>query len=317
MSHRRAALWAGFAIIYIFWGGTFLAIRIGVEQMAPLLVAAARFLLAGGILYVWARWRGAPHPTRREWWGATELAVFMFLAGYGVLFWAETLIPSGIAAVLAALIPLWVALLESFVFRSQPASVQVLGGCLLGAAGVAVLMGGNGSAGGLGGGTVWPMLALVGAALAWALGTVLINRLPLPRSPEMNAAAQMLVGGAMLAVAAAPTGAYRQPLHVHLSLLWALGYLVLIGSVLAYSVYIWLLSHTSAVSVSTYALANPVIALLIGWWWAGERLGWRAGLGSGIILAALALVLARPQSDGKPSTKADILAPSGGDFRAS
>jgi drug/metabolite transporter (DMT)-like permease len=140
------------------------------------------------------------------------------------------------------------------------------------------------------------MLALVGAALAWALGTVLINRLPLPRSPEMNAAAQMLVGGAMLAAAAAPTGAYRQPMHLHLSLLWALGYLVLIGSVLAYSVYIWLLSHTSAVSVSTYALANPVIALLIGWWWAGERLGWRAGLGSGIILAALALVLARPQS---------------------
>ncbi|MGN6591412.1 MAG: EamA family transporter [Terriglobales bacterium] len=314
MQSRRAALWAGFAVIYIFWGGTFLAIRIGVEQMAPLLVAAARFLLAGGLLYAWARWRGVPHPTAREWWGATELAVFMFLAGYGVLFWAETLIPSGIAAVLAALIPLWVALLEGFVFRSEPASLQVIGGCLLGAAGVGVLMSGRGGGGRL---AVWPMLARVGAALAWALGRVLINRLPMPRSPVMNAAAQMLVGGVMLAAAAAPAGAYRQPAHCNAPLVWSLAYLVLIGSVLAYSVYIWLLGHVSAVSVSTYALANPVIALLIGWWWAGERLGWRAGLGSGIILAALVLVLTRPRAAGKLSNKADILAPSGGDSRAS
>src|SRR6185437_16160667 len=136
---QRSRIALGFAIIYLLWGGTFLAIKIG-DQTLP-----ARFLAAGALVWAWATARGEAQPRAREWAGALAVAALMFVAGYGVLFWAETRVASGVAAVLAALIPLWVAALEAWVYRSAPASMQVVGGCVLGAAGVALLMSGHGA----------------------------------------------------------------------------------------------------------------------------------------------------------------------------
>ncbi len=295
MSRRlpSASILASFAIIYIFWGGTFLAIKIGDRSLPPEVLAALRFLAAGAILYAWGWVRGWPHPRLCEWRAVAVVTVFMFPIGYGIQFWAETRVPSGVTAVIVALVPLWVAALEIWGFRSDPASAKVLGGCLLGLAGMGVLMAGGGARAHL---PLWPVLALVVAAFAWSLGTVLIPRLAMPRSAGMSAAAQMLLGGVMLAGLAAGAG----ELHgldwaaaFTPAAFWSLAYLVLLGSVVAYGVFVWLLTRVAAVRVATYALVNPVVALFLGWGWGGEALTAASLAGSVIILGALALVLSR------------------------
>lgn len=295
MSRRlpSASILASFAIIYLFWGATFLAIKIGDRALPPEVLAALRFLAAGAILYAWGWARGWPHPRWREWRAVAVVAVFMFPIGYGIQFWAETRVPSGVTAVIVALVPLWVAALETWGFRSDPASAKVLGGCLLGIAGMGVLMAGGGARAHL---PLWPVLALVVAAFAWSLGTVLIPRLAMPRSPGMSAAAQMLAGGAMLAGVAAGAGEWRG-LHWAAvftpAAFWSLAYLVVPGSVVAYGAFVWLLTRVAAVRVATYALVNPVVALFLGWGWGGEALSAASLAGSVIILGALALVLSR------------------------
>lgn len=283
----------GFFVIYVLWGATFLAIKTGDASIPPLLLAALRFIVAGVMLYAWGWMRRWPHPSAREWGGVALVSVLMFPIGYGVVFWSETKVPSGVTAVVVALVPLWVAALETWTFRVRRASAKALGGCLLGVAGMGVLMAGGGRQGAL---PWWPVTALVLAALAWALGTVLIGQMPMPRAAGMNAAAQMLAGGGMLAAAAAACGEF-QGLNwaraMNAPAFWSLAYLVLAGSVLAYAVFVWLLGKVPAVHVATYALVNPVVALLLGWGWGGERLSAAELAGSGIILAALALVLSR------------------------
>src|SRR6185437_7764997 len=269
---QRSRIALGFAIIYLLWGGTFLAIKIGDQTLPPLVLAAARFLAAGALVWAWATARGEAQPRAREWAGALAVA-------------------AGVAAVLAALIPLWVAALEAWVYRSAPASMQVVGGCVLGAAGVALLMSGHGA----GATDATAALALVGASFAWALGTVVQHRWTLPRTAAMSSAAQMLAGGGLLAGTAAMAGEFSG-LHWGAfggSTGWALAYLVLAGSVIGYSAYIWLLGHVAAVRVASYALVNPVVALGLGWAWAGERISGEALMGSVVILAALGLVLSR------------------------
>ncbi|MGH9475201.1 MAG: EamA family transporter [Terriglobales bacterium] len=295
------AILGGFFVIYVLWGATFLAIKIGDTALPPLVLAALRFVVAGVILYAWSWLRRWPQPTMREWGGVALVSIFMFPIGYGVTFWSETRVPSGVTAVVLALVPLWVAAMEIWIFRLAPVSAKVLGGCVLGVAGVAVLVTGGGGHAAL---PWWPIVALVLAAGAWALGTVLIPRLPMPRAAGTSAAAQMLLGGVMLAAAAAATGEFTG-LHWARALtgpaLWSLAYMIFAASVLAYAVFVWLLGKVSAVQVATYALVNPVVALYLGWGWGGETLT-RSGLvGSGIILAALALVLSR-QTQAKPAT---------------
>ncbi|HEY7855594.1 MAG TPA: EamA family transporter [Terriglobales bacterium] len=283
------ALVGAFAVIYLLWGTTFLAIKIGVAEVPPLIFAVERFIPAGALLYAWCRWRGVPVPTAREWRAAAVPAAFMVLIGYGCLFWGETRVTSGIAAVIPATIPVWVALLESLVFRLAPISWRVIGGAVLGVAGVTLLVGPLG-----GGRTVAALVILIGA-LAWAVGTVLVKRLPLPKSTTMSSAAQMLLGGAMLAIAAVASGQVEgwHPLAVSREAVLAWLYLVLAGSVLGYSAYVWLLGRVSATKVSSYALVNPVVALAVGWMFAGERVSAMALAGTGVVLAGLALVLAR------------------------
>lgn len=299
----RARIVLAFAAIYLLWGATYLAIRVGVGSVPPLLLAAARFLLAGAIAYGWGRFRGHAAPAGGQWRSLLVLGALMFLAGYGALFWSETRVASGIAAVVVALIPMWVAALEIWVFRLAAGSWRVLAGCAAGVAGVALLAAGT-LAGGLAGRPALPaILALLGASWAWSLGTVYMHRWDLPRSPWVNAGAQMGIGGALLFAASAALG---QPARLRgADLGWpvvaALAYLVVAGSIVGYLAYVWLLKHVDAVKVSSYALVNPVVALLLGFLLAGERLSRVALSGCVLILAALALVLARPAARARGS----------------
>ncbi|MGH9412666.1 MAG: EamA family transporter [Terriglobales bacterium] len=285
---------AAFAVIYVFWGATFLAIRIGDATLPPLAFAALRFIPAGLLLYGWGWLRGGPHPSAPEWRSIVLVALLMFPVGYGLQFWAQTRVSSGLTAVIVTLVPLWVAAIEIWVFRTTAPSVKVIGGCVLGLAGMAVLMSGGAAGARL---PLLPVLALLAVSLSWSVATILIARLPLPRSTGISAGAQMLVGGLMLAAGAAATGEFHGVDWLHAltpAALWSLLYLIVAGSVVAYAAYVWLLGRVSAVRVATFALVNPIVALLLGWAWAGEVLTAASLAGTAIILAALALVLSRP-----------------------
>src|SRR5271154_2426340 len=261
----RPASWKillAFAIIYFVWGSTFLSIRVGVREVPPFLLAGLRFLLAGLSLYGWMRFKGTAAPSPREWAGICLQGTLIFLVDYGCLFWAEQRVPSGIAAVVLATIPVFITLLEIIFLRTQRLTVWLGLALLVGLCGVAVLMGHSFSFGEV------PInragaLALLVAAFTWSVATILTRRLSLPASKPMSAAAQMLAGGAQLFVLAALSGELRgfRPETVSAKAWFALLYLIVAGSIVAFTAYVWLLHHESPTKVGTYAYVNPVVAV--------------------------------------------------------
>src|SRR5271167_4220578 len=197
-----------FSIIYFVWGSTFLAIRVGVHEVPPFLLASMRFFVAGVVLFGWLRLKGTPSPSRREWVSATLLAVCIFVLDYGLLFWAEQRVPSGIAAVMLATIPVFMALSEIIFLRTQRLTIRLGLALLIGIGGVGVLMS---RALNLGGAPIDLLgaLALIVASISWSIASVLARKLPLPSSKVMSSGAQMLAGGMFLAVAAAARGEFR------------------------------------------------------------------------------------------------------------
>src|SRR5215467_3875125 len=187
-----------FAVIYLVWGSTYLAIRVGVREIPPFLMAGMRFLVAGIVLYAWMRAQGTPSPTAREWSGATVLAVLIFVLDYGLLFWAERRVPSGIAAVMMATIPVFMSLSEIFFLRTRRLTLRLAIALLVGIAGVAILVG---HSLGLGESAIEPSgaIALLVASVSWSIASALTRKLPLPASKPMSSAAQMLCGGVFLA----------------------------------------------------------------------------------------------------------------------
>src|ERR1700733_9228790 len=209
VTHRPA--WKtllAFAIIYFVWGSTFLAIRIGVHEVPPLLFAAMRFLVAGFVLFGWMIARGEPSPNRRQWMSVLLLALLIFLIDYGLLFWAEQRVPSGVAAVMLATIPVFIALSEILFLRTQRLTVRLAAALLIGIAGVAVLMSRSLNLGGAPIDRTGAMAIIVGS-LSWSIASVLTRSLPLPPSKVMSSGAQMLAGGVMLTLAAAAFGEFR------------------------------------------------------------------------------------------------------------
>ena len=291
---NRPRLWQtllAFATIYLVWGSTFLAIRIGVHEVPPFLLAAVRFLLAGGAMVAWMLARGARAPGAREWRSAFLLATLIFLSNYGLVFWAETRIPSGVTAVMQATIPAFMALTEIVVLRTQRPSWRLGAGLAMGLAGVAVL---TSDSLGLGGAAVDRISAgaLLIASFSWSLGSVLTRRLPLPQSRAMSSGAQMLAGGVWLALAALVLGETRgfDPRSVSPAAWWALLYLVVAGSIVAFSAYTWLIQHESPTRVGTYAYVNPVVAVLLGYFAAGEPLGPRTVAGTACVLLSVLVI---------------------------
>ncbi|HEY3706874.1 MAG TPA: EamA family transporter [Terracidiphilus sp.] len=281
-----------FGIIYIVWGSTFLAIRVGVQEMPPLLMAAMRFGAAGLLLFAWARMRGEKPPVGRQWLGVTVLAALMFMCDYGLLFWAETRVPSGIAAVLLATIPAFIAIAEALLLRTRKFTVGLGVSLLVGLAGVAILMV---KSVGLGGEAVSGAgaAALIVAAASWSVATVLTRRLPLPESKMVSSGAQMLVGGLLLFGAATVFGEWPRfhPAAVSMHAWEALIYLIVAGSIVGYTAYLWLLHRESPTRVGTYAYVNPVVAVAVGHWLGGEELATRTIVGTALVLASVLAIM--------------------------
>jgi len=281
-----------FAAIYIIWGSTFLAIRISVFEIPPLLCAGIRFTLAGLLLYVWSAIHGAPTPTAREWSSCALLGFAIFLCSYGLLFWAEQRVPSSQAAVLVTTIPVFTAIAEASLLRTSVFSVRLTAGLLVGVAGVLVLINqslnfGEGFIDRAG------AFAIIVGAAVWSVATVLMRKLPLPSSKAMSSGVQMLLGGIMLVLAALglrETATFH-PTSVRPVAWLALAYLIIMGSVVAFTAYVWLNHRISPTRVGTYAYVNPVVAVLLGHTLGHEPLGARTAVGTILVLLSVAAVL--------------------------
>jgi len=292
-----------FAIIYFVWGSTFLAIRVGVREVPPFLLAAMRFFAAGLILYVWMRLKGSPSPSLREWAGASFLGTLIFVVDYGCLFWAEQRVPSGIAAVILATIPVFITLSEITFLRTQRLTLRLATALLVGIGGVAVLMSHSASLGEV------PVnragaAALLIAAVTWSIATILTKRIPLPASKPMSAAAQMLTGGVQLFIVAAISGEMRgfNFDSVSTAAWFSLIYLIFAGSIAGFTAYIWLLHYESPTKVGTYAYVNPVVAVALGYFLGGETVGTRTLLGTLLVLVSVITITTTPVKR-KPETE--------------
>jgi drug/metabolite transporter (DMT)-like permease len=283
-----------FAIIYLVWGSTFYAIRVGVREVPPLLLAAVRFTVAGAILFTWAVAQGARLPRRREWAATALVALLIFAVDYGFLFWAELRVPSGTAAVILATIPAFTAFAEIIFLRTQRLTVRLGSALIVGLAGVVVLVD---PTIGLAGAPVYGLGAggLLVGAVSFSAASVLSKRLPLPSSRIMSAAAQMLIGGLLLGVVAAAAGqaAAFDPGEVSAGAWLALGYLVLAGSLVGFTAYTWLIHHHSPTKVGTYAYVNPVVAIVLGHLLGGEPLQLRTLSGAALVLVSVIVITTR------------------------
>jgi len=286
-----------FAIIYFVWGSTFLAIRVGVHEVPPFLLAALRFFAAGLALYGWMRLKGTPAPSRREWAGAFFLGTLIFVIDYGCVFWAEQRVPSGIVAVVLATIPVFITLLEVIFLRTQDLTVRLTLALMVGICGVAVLVNHSFSLGEVPinrAGTI----ALLVAAFTWSVATILTRRLPLPASKPMSAAAQMLTGGVQLFVLTALSGEFAgfRVQAVSWNAWFALLYLIIAGSIVGFTAYVWLLHYESPTKVGTYAYVNPVVAVILGYFLGGEAVGLRTLLGTLLVLVSVITITTTPKA---------------------
>ena len=286
-----------FAIIYFVWGSTFLAIRVGVREVPPFLLAGMRFVVAGLVLYGWMRARGTPSPNRREWTAASLLAVLIFVFDYGLLFWAERRVPSGIAAVMMATIPVFMALAEIVFLRTQRLTARLALALVVGIAGVAVLVGHAISLGEAPVDTAGACALLV-AAVSWSVAASLSRKLPLPAAKAMSSGAQMLAGGVFLLVAAALLGEFHgfQMQTVSRGAWLALAYLIVAGSIVGFTAYVWLIHHESPTKVGTYAYVNPVVAVLVGYFLGGESIGPRTIAGTMLVLVSVVVITTAPKA---------------------
>lgn len=280
-----------FAIIYFVWGSTFLAIRIGVREAPPFLFASIRFLIAGLILCAWMLARGESSPNRRQWASAFAIALLLFVGDYGLLFWAEQRVPSGLAAVMMATIPAFMALSEIIFLRTQRLTIRLAFALAIGLAGVAVLVSRSLNLGGT------PIdragaIALIFASISWSVGSILTRKLPLPPSKVMSSGAQMLAGGILLALTASMLGELHRfnPASVSRGAWLSLLYLIVAGSIIAFTAYVWLIHHESPTKVGTYAYVNPVVAVLLGYFLAGEPLSARTIAGTLLVLVSVVVI---------------------------
>ena len=283
-----AGLVAAFAALYVVWGSTYLAIRFAVETLPPFTMAGVRFLVAGTLLFGWSRARGAPPLTRPQWRTAAVAGVLLLLGGNGLVSWAELRVPSGVAALLVASTPMWMALLD----WARPGGVRprpaVWAGLAVGLCGIGVLVGpasvGGTPVDGLG------ALAVGVAAFSWALGSVYQRNAPRPDSTLLNVGGQMLVGGSALVAVGLALGERVDVSAVSERSAWALAYLIVVGALVGYSAYVWLLKVTTPAKASTYAYVNPLVAVVLGWALAGEALGPRVLGAAGLVVVAVVLI---------------------------
>jgi drug/metabolite transporter (DMT)-like permease len=307
----RTRLLAAFATVYVVWGSTYLAIAIAIQTLPPFLMAAGRFLVAGGVLYSWARWRGDPAPRPAQWVWALLFGVLFFLVGNGAVSWVEQWLPSGLTALIVAMVSVWTALLEWLRPGGARPTGMVLAGIVLGFLGVALLVVPTGS--GTGHADLFGVLLLMGSTLAWALGSVLSRTADLPESTVLVSGMEMLAGGALLFLASLVAGDWGRFALAAVSLksFLAFLYLAIVGSLVTFTCFAWLLKVTSPNKVATAGYVNPMVAVFLGWAFGGETLTGRSLLASLVIVASVVLIITgrdfafRP----RPATEGEGLVP--------
>jgi drug/metabolite transporter (DMT)-like permease len=312
---EQVLAWSALAAVYVVWGSTYLAIRIGVRDIPPGLLAGVRYLVAGALLYpVAARagsaeLRAADRAGWRQWLGSAVVGLLLLVIGNGGVTLAEKSLPSGLAAVLVATVPLWMVLFAVPVQR-QRVTLRAAAGLMAGLAGVAVLVGG-----GTAGSHAGAIVLVLAAAASWALGSVISKKLRLPRRALLAAAMEMLAAGVVLLAVSAVTGETGQVRWASVSAgSWAaLAWLIVAGSVLAFTAYGYALAHLPLATVSTYAYVNPVVAVLLGVVVLSERLNLREALGALLVVASVAITLYHPRARRRSggSARRRVLARSG------
>ena len=296
-----ARILLAFAAVYILWGSTYFFIRVGIETVPPLVLAGLRHVIIGLVFYPVFRRLTGEKPTLAQWRTTAITGLLLLLCGNGAVSWAETRVPSGIAALLVASVSLWMVIVDWLRPGGMRPTARVLGGFFLGFAGIALLVG----PANLGGARVSPLgaLMLVLASRAWASGSIYSRHHPIPHSPMLGVAMQSLAGGLGLWLMALLTGEVHafHPASVSMRSWLAIVYLVIFGSALGFSAYVYILKHSTPSRVATYAFVNPAVALFLGWGLGGEPLTMRTLLASGIILAAVLLVITAPHRAAAPA----------------
>lgn len=285
----RSAIVAGFASVYFFWGSTYLFIRFAVETLPPIPMAGVRFMLAGALLYGWVRWRGAERPTPAMWRASTIVGAFLMSSNASVAF-AEKRIPSGVASLLVAMTPVWMVSFDWWRGSGERPRAGVLVGLIAGLTGVATLLGPGITTGSgidlLGAGVI------LAGSVSWSFGSIYSRHAPRPTSALLGSAMHMFCGGAVLTIFSLVTWQWGGFSLDQVSTRSWIGfvYLVIFGSLVGFSSFVFLLRATTPAKVATYAYVNPVIAVLLGWLFAGEALTWRVGIAATIIVGAVAAI---------------------------
>lgn len=290
----RTKIIAAFAAIYIIWGSTYLGIRFAIETIPPFLMGGVRFMIAGAVLYLYMRMRGEPRPTPIQLRNTAIIGGAFILCGNGTVVWTEQFVPSGIVALLVAILPFWIVVVEWVGPRHVRPSIGVSIGLVLGIAGIVFLIGPDAlhPSAASGDGLLKGALLLMASSLMWALGTTYSQQAELPPSAFTATGLEMFLGGAMLFVVSLIAG---EPMQFDLANVSARSiagfvYLTTIGSLVGFTAFIWLLQHQSPARVSTYAYVNPVVAVFLGWAIAGEELSLRTVIAAAIIIAAVAMI---------------------------
>jgi drug/metabolite transporter (DMT)-like permease len=279
-----------FLAVYVIWGSTYLAIRFVIESIPPFFMAGTRFMLAGAILYVWARMRGASGESKHHWVSAFVVGGFMLLGGHGAVVWAEQWVPSSLVSLLIATVPLWIVFVDWLRGGSRP-SLRIVGGLVLGLLGVVLLVGSLEDLGGNSVGLVGGVVVVFGAFL-WANGSLYSRSAKLPSSPLLGTGMEMIGGGVLLLLASLVTGEWTRlrldQVSIRSMISWI--YLVVFGALIAFTCYIWLLRVVSPSRVSTYAYVNPIVAMFLGWALASETLTSRNIVATIIILTSVVVI---------------------------
>ena len=300
----RTKILAAFAAIYLIWGSTYLGIRFAIETLPPFLMGGVRFMIAGALLYLVMRARGEARPQPIHWRSTAIVGGFLILGGNGAVVWAEQFVPSGMAALLVAILPFWIVLIDWIgPARTRP-TAGVVAGLLIGIAGIVVLVGPSAitETGEPASGILKGAIVLMLGSLSWALGTSYTRHAPLPSSAFVATGMEMLCGGAMLTLLGLIAGEHMQfdPASVSARSIAGFIYLTTIGSLVGFTAYIWLLPHQPASRVATYAYVNPVVAVFLGWAIADEPLTLRTLIAAAIIVGAVALITTARSSSPPP-----------------
>jgi len=287
----NATVWTVLGTLYFVWGTTYLAIREVNRTIPPLVGAGLRFLVAGTALYAFARMRTGERPTPTQWRGAAIVGLFLLFGGNAGVAWSEHLgTPTGIVALIIALVPLWLALFDRVLLRSAPLGWKVVVGLVAGFGGEALLVGGSAIAGDV---PLNGMLIAIGASIMWATGSLYARNAPLPRAPLLGSGMQQLAGSTVILAVALLTGAFAgfHPSEVSAASWLGLTWLILAGSFVGFSAYLWLLRNVRTSLVGTYAYVNPIVAVFLGWLILDETLPLRVVVAAAIVLSSVALIV--------------------------